>query len=254
MKRILWLATLVLVLGSLGMAQKFRTFPEIKQSGKILIGTEGAFPPFNFFDDQNNLKGFDIDIGNAIAKQLGLEPEWKAHAWDTMLIALNQGRFDFVIASHTITEERAKAVDFSKPYYCTGNVIVSKPGGPQTPEELKGKVIGAQLGTTFEEFAKQFGPKQLKTYQTNPDAVQDLMLGRIDAWITDQFTAIEAIQSRDLNLQISGLLNKEEIGMAVAKGNSLLLAALNQALDEIQANGVYEQISMKWFGKDIRCK
>ncbi|ADR36752.1 amino acid ABC transporter substrate-binding protein, PAAT family [Oceanithermus profundus DSM 14977] len=254
MKRILWLASLVLVLGSLGMAQKFRTFPEIKQSGKILIGTEGAFPPFNFFDDQNNLKGFDIDIGNAIAGQLGLGPEWKAHAWDTMLIALNQGRFDFVIASHTITEERAKAVDFTKPYYCTGNVIVSKPGGPQTPEELKGKVIGAQLGTTFEEFAKQFGPKQLKTYQTNPDAVQDLMLGRIDAWITDQFTAIEAIQSRDLNLQISGLLNREEIGMAVAKGNSLLLAALNQALDEIQANGVYEQISMKWFGKDIRCK
>jgi len=254
MKRILWLATLVLALGSLGMAQKFRTFPEIKQSGKILIGTEGAFPPFNFFDDQNQLKGFDIDIGNAIAKQLGLEPEWKAHAWDTMLIALNQGRFDFVIASHTITAERAKAVDFSKPYYCTGNVIVSKPGGPQTPEELKGKVIGAQLGTTFEEFAKQFDPKELKTYQTNPDAVQDLMLGRIDAWITDQFTAIEAIRSRDLNLQVSGLLNKEEIGMAVAKGNSLLLAALNQALDEIQANGVYEQISMKWFGKDIRCK
>ena len=133
MKKILWLTSIVLVLGSLGMAQKFRTFPEIKQSGKIFIGTEGAFPPFTFFDDQNNLKGFDIDIGNAIAKQLGLEPEWKAHAWDTLLIALNQGRFDFVIASHTITEERAKAVDFSKPYYCTGNVIVSKPKGPQTP-------------------------------------------------------------------------------------------------------------------------
>ncbi len=254
MKKIIWMAALILVLGSLGMAQKFRTFPEIKQSGKILIGTEGAFPPFNFFDDKNNLKGFDIDIGNAIAKQLGLEPDWKAHAWDTMLIALNQGRFDFVIASHTITEERAKAVDFTKPYYCTGNVIVSKPGGPQTPAELQGKVIGAQLGTTFEEFAKQFAAREIKTYQTNPDAVQDLMMGRIDAWITDQFTAIEAIQSRNLNLQISSLLNTERIGMAVAKGNSLLLAALNQALDKIQENGVYEQISYKWFGKDIRCK
>ncbi len=254
MKRILWLAAIVWVLGSLGMAQKFRTFPEVKQSGKILIGTEGAFPPFNFFDDQNNLKGFDIDIGNAVAKQLGLEPEWKAHAWDTMLIALNQGRFDFVIASHTITEERAKAVDFSKPYYCTGNVIVSKPGGPQMPADLKGKVIGAQLGTTFEEYAKQFDAREIKTYQTNPDAVQDLMMGRIDAWITDQFTALEAVQSRDLDLQISSLLNTEQIGMAVAKGNKLLLAALNQALDEIQANGVYEQISKKWFGKDIRCK
>ncbi len=254
MKKLLWLSALVLVLGSLSMAQQYRTFPEIKQSGKILIGTEGQFPPFNYFNDKNQLEGFDIDIGNAIAEQLGLTPEWKAHAWDTMLIALNQGRFDFVIASHTITEERAKAVDFTNPYYCTGNVIVSKPGGPQTPEELKGKVIGAQLGTTFEEFAKQFEPKQLKTYQTNPDAVQDLMMGRIDAWITDQFTALEAIKSRGLNLQVSEPLNKEEIGMAVAKGNSLLLAALNQALAEIQANGVYEQISMKWFGKDIRCK
>jgi len=254
MKRIVWLALLVLAVGSLGMAQKFRTFPEIKKSGKILIGTEGAFKPFNYFDDENHLKGFDIDVGNAIAKQLGLEPEWKAHAWDTMLIALNQGRFDFVIASHTITPERAKAVDFSKPYYCTGNVIVSKPGGPKTPADLKGKVIGAQLGTTFEEFAKQFDPKQIKTYQTNPDALQDLLMGRIDAWITDQFTAIEAVKSRDLNLQISDLLNTEKIGMAVAKGNSLLLAAINKALDDIQSNGVYEQISMKWFGKDIRCK
>ena len=254
MKRIVWLALLVLAFGSLGMAQKFRTFPEIKKSGKILIGTEGAFKPFNYFDDENHLKGFDIDIGNAIAKQLGLEPEWKAHAWDTMLIALNQGRFDFVIASHTITPERAKAVDFSKPYYCTGNVIVSKPGGPKTPADLKGKVIGAQLGTTFEEFAKQFDPKQIKTYQTNPDALQDLLMGRIDAWITDQFTALEAVKSRNLNLQISNLLNTEKIGMAVAKGNSLLLAAINKALDDIQSNGVYEQISMKWFGKDIRCK
>jgi len=254
MKRIVWLALLVLALGSLGMAQKFRTFPEIKKSGNILIGTEGAFKPFNFFDDENHLKGFDIDVGNAIAKQLGLKPEWKAHAWDTMLIALNQGRFDFVIASHTITPERSKAVDFSKPYYCTGNVIVSKPGGPKTPADLKGKVIGAQLGTTFEEFAKQFDPKQIKTYQTNPDALQDLLMGRIDAWITDQFTAIEAMKSRKLNLQISDLLNTEKIGMAVAKGNSLLLAAINKALDDIQSNGVYEQISMKWFGKDIRCK
>ncbi len=254
MKKLIWFGVLVLALASLASAQQFRTFPQIKKSGKILIGTEGAFPPFNFFDDQNHLKGFDIDIGNAIAKQLNLQPEWKAHAWDTMLIALNQGRFDFVIASHTITAERAKAVDFSKPYYCTGNVIVTKPGGPLTPEALKGKVIGAQLGTTFEEFAKQFGPKQLKTYQTNPDAVQDLMMGRIDAWITDQFTAIEAIKTRNLNLKVSGLLNKEEIGMAVAKGNSLLLAAINKALDDIQANGVYAKISDKWFGQDIRCK
>ncbi len=256
MRKVLAILALGLLVGSLATAAKFRTFAEIQKSGKVIIGTEGEFPPFNYFDEKNNLVGFDIDIGNALAKKLGLKPEWKAQPFDTLLIALNQGRFDFVIASHTITPERAKAVDFTKPYYCTGNVIVAKPGGPKTPEELKGKKVAVQVGTTYYDWVVENVPgvAEVKTFPTNPAALEALLSGRVDAWVTDQFTALEVIKKRGVKLQISDLLNKEEIGIAVAKGNQGLLTALNNALDAILKDGTYEQISMKWFGKDIRCK
>ncbi|AEB12209.1 ABC transporter substrate-binding protein [Marinithermus hydrothermalis] len=254
MKQRVWLLLVLMLWASLGLAQRFRSLDQIQADGTIVIGTEGAFPPFNFFDE-GNLVGFDIEIGQALAERLGVKYEWKAQAFDTLLIALNQGRFDFVIASHTITPERAQAVDFTKPYYCTGNLIVALPGGPRTPEELKGKVVGVQVGTTYFEYAQTIeGIKEIKTYQTNPDALQDLLNQRIDAWITDQFTALEAMKQRDVELQLSDLLVREEIGIAVAKGNETLLAALNNALDEILADGTYAAISEKWFGQDIRCK
>ena len=256
MRKLVLFLSFALALSAFGFAAKYRTFAEIKKSGKVIIGTEGEYPPFNYFNEKNELVGFDIDIGNAMAEKLGLKPEWKAQPFDTLLIALNQGRFDFVIASHTITPERAKAVDFTKPYYCTGTVIVSKPGGPKTPEELKGKVVAVQVGTTFYEWVKENVPDvaEIKTFPTNPAALEALLSGRVDAWVTDQFTALEAIKQRGVELQVSDPVNREEIGIAVAKGNKGLLTALNNALDAIMADGTYEKISLKWFGKDIRCK
>ena len=140
-----WVLLLVLALGA-ALAQ-VRSFEEIKRSGEIRIGTEGAFPPFNYFDERNQLTGFEVDLGNAIAERLGLKPRWIVQSFDTLLIQLNQGRFDFVIASHGITEERARAVDFTNPHYCTGGVIVSRKGGPRTTKDLQGKVVGVQVGT-----------------------------------------------------------------------------------------------------------
>jgi polar amino acid transport system substrate-binding protein len=161
---------------ALGLAfAQVRTFDQIKKSGEIRIGTEGAFPPFNYFDEKNQLTGFEVDLGNAIAKKLGLKPKWIAQAFDSLLIQLNQGRFDFVIASHGITEERAKAVDFTNPHYCTGGIIVSKKGGPKTKKDLEGKVVGVQIGTTYMEAAQKIpGVKEVRTYQKDPEALQDL--------------------------------------------------------------------------------
>jgi len=256
MKKAVLALALMAALGSLVLAASYRTFDEIVTSGKVIVGTEGEFPPFNYFDEQNNLVGFDIDIGNALVEKLGLKGEWKAQPFDTLLIALNQGRFDFVVASHTITPERSKAVDFTNPYYCTGNLIVSKPGGPKSLADLKGKVVGVQVGTSYYDFVVEKAPgvKEVKTFPTNPNALEALLSGRVDAWVTDQFTALEVVKKRGVSLQLSGLLNKEEIGIPVAKGNQGLLRALNMALDLIQADGTYAQISMKWFGKDIRCQ
>lgn len=249
------LVFLALLLG-LAFAQ-VRTWDQIKRSGEIRIGTEGAFPPFNFFNEKNQLTGFEVDLGNALAAKLGVKPRWIAQAFDTLLIQLNQGRFDFVIASHGITPERAKAVDFTNPHYCTGGIIVSKKGGPKTAKDLEGKVVGVQVGTTYMEAAQKIpGLKEVRTYQKDPDALQDLLAGRLDAWITDRFVAKEAIKERKLEgtLQLGELLFQEKVAMAVAKGNKTLLAALNQALAALMKDGTYAKISQKWFGEDVRCR
>ncbi|WP_117236764.1 ABC transporter substrate-binding protein [Thermus sediminis] len=245
----------VLALG-LGLAQ-VRTLDQIRRGGEIRIGTEGEFPPFNYFDERNQLVGFEIDLGNAIARKLQLRPRWIAQPFDTLLIQLGQGRFDFVIASHGITEERARAVDFANPHYCTGGILVSRKGGPKTLGDLRGRVVGVQIGTTYMEAAQRIpGIRQVRTYQRDPDALQDLLAGRIDTWITDRFVAKEAIRERRLEgtLEVGELVFQERVAMAVAKGNRSLLEALNRALADLMRDGTYAEISKKWFGEDVRCK
>ncbi|TBH21755.1 ABC transporter substrate-binding protein [Thermus thermamylovorans] len=252
-KAILILAALAL---SLSLAQ-VRPLDQIRRSGEIRIGTEGEFPPFNFFDERGQLAGFEIDLGNALAARLNLRPQWVAQPFDTLLIQLGQGRFDFVIASHGITEERARAVDFTNPHYCTGGVIVSRRGGPRTARDLQGRVVGVQLGTTYMEAAQRIpGVRQVRTYPRDPDALQDLLAGRLDAWITDRFVAKEAIRERRLEntLQLGELVFQERVAMAVAKGNRTVLEALNRALADLMRDGTYAQLSQRWFGEDVRCR
>ncbi len=198
-----------------------------------------------------------MDLGNALAQRLGLKPQWIPQSFDSLLIQLNQGRFDFVIASHGITPERAKAVDFTNPHYCTGGILVSRKGGPRTVKDLAGKVVGVQIGTTYMEAAQKIpGVKQVRTYQKDPEALQDLLAGRLDAWITDRFVAKEAIKERELEntLQLGELVFQERVAMAVAKGNKTMLEALNKALADLMQNGTYARISQKWFGEDVRCR
>lgn len=253
MKTPLILLALLSLLGA--QAQSYRSMDEIKSSGQILIGSEGEFPPFNFFDPQGNLSGFEIDVANALAEKLGLEPKWIPQSFDTLLIALNQGRFDFVIASHGITPERAHAVDFTDPHYCTGGMVVALPGGPKSAADLAGKRVGVQVGSTYFEAAGNItNIKEVKTYQSDPEALQDLLAHRIDAWITDRFVADNAAKERQLDLQMGELLFQEQVAMAVAKGNSELVSALNQGLAEIMTDGTYAEISQKWFGSNVSCQ
>lgn len=108
----------------------------------------------------------------------------------------------------------------------------------------------------WKRLRKSPGVKQVRTYQKDPDALQDLLAGRLDAWITDRFVAKEAIKERKLEntLQVGELVFQEKVAMAVAKGNKSLLQALNQALADLLKDGTYAQISKKWFGEDVRCR
>jgi polar amino acid transport system substrate-binding protein len=232
-----------------------RTFDEIKKDGTIIIASEGAFPPFNYFDGPK-LTGFEIDVAEAMAKKMGVKVEWKALSFDALLAGLRQDRWDMVIASFGITPERAKAVTFTNPHYCSGGIIVAKDPAIKTVGDLKGKVLSVQTGTTYlENVQKLPGLKDVKNFPKDTDARAALVAGRVDAWVTDRFVALEALKADPkAGLHAGDFVFVEKIASAVQKGNASLAAAIDKALAEIQADGTYEAISKKYMGEDIRCR
>lgn len=232
-----------------------KSLEEIQKSGKIVIGTDGTFPPFQFFAD-GKLSGFEIDIGNEVAKRLGVKPEWKPMAFDALLAGLRQDRWDIVIASFTITEERAKAVQFTSPLYCTGGVIVSNQPDIKTAKDLDGKVVSAQTGSTYFLKATSLpGIKQVRNFASDSDARNSMAAGRADAWITDKFVAKLSIEKQpDHGMAIGDQLFTEKVASAVNNDNDALADAYDQALKDMKADGTYEKISQKWFNEDIRCQ
>ncbi len=239
---------------ALGASASARTLDEIKKDGTMIIATEGAFKPFNYFEG-NKLTGFEVDLGNAIAKQLGFKTKWVTQPFDSLLIGLDQNRYDFVIASHGITPEREKAVDFTSPHYCTGGVVVAKPGGAKTAADLKGKTVLVQVGTTYLDNVKKVpGVGDVKTYPKDTDAIQALLSNRGDAWVSDKFVVLDALKANPGKFQQGDFLFQEKIGMAVKKGDTSLKAALNDALAALEKDGTYAKISDQYFGQDVRCK
>jgi polar amino acid transport system substrate-binding protein len=255
MKRPLQTALLTLTaLAMLASTAQARTWADIKKSGTIKIATEGAFPPFNLLKGKE-LTGFEVDLANELARGLGLKVQWITQPFDNLLIGLKSDRYDFVIASHGITPERAKAVDFSNPHYCTGGAIVTKPGGPMTAAALNGKSVAVQVGTTYlENVRKVSGVTDVKTFPKDTDAQAALMAGRADAWVGDKFTGIELVKAQKGKVVQGALLFNERIGMAVQKGNASLLKELNAALTKSLSDGSYAKLSGKYFGQDVRCK
>lgn len=231
-----------------------RDLAEVKSSGTIRIATEGATPPFNFFEG-DKLTGFDVDLGTAIAKELGLKVEWVTLAFDGLLVGLDHDRYDLVVAGHGITPERQTAVDFSIPYVCSGAAIVAKEGGAKTVADLAGKVIGVQVGTTYlTAVDKVPGVKEVKTFPKDTDALQNLLAGRTEVWISDKLTALTAAEKNpEAKLQVGDLLFEERYGMAFKKGNDDLRGAVDKALADMLAGEGYKKISDHYFKQDIRC-
>ncbi len=232
-----------------------RTFEEIKKDGKIIVATEGAYPPFNYFQGPT-LTGFEIDLAEALAKKMGVAIEWRALAFDALLAGLRQDRWDMVIASFGITEERSKAVSFTKPHYCSGGVIVARDASIRTAKDLAGKVVAVQTGTTYlENVQKLPGLKDVKNFPKDTDARSALASGRADAWVTDKFVAKAAVDGNaSSGLKIGDYVFVERIATAVKKGNVSLAQAVNKALDEVMADGTYAAISKKYMNEDIRCR
>ena len=232
-----------------------REWNVIKQSGTLVAATEGGFQPFNYYDGPK-LTGFEVDLAEAIAKKLGLKLEWRVVPFDGQIAALKQDRFDFAIASHGYTEERAKSVDFANPHYCTGGQIAAHKDGPLTVVALNGKTVGVQLATSYADAAKKVkGIKTIKTYKGDPEAFAALRANKVDAWISDKFT-VKATLDKNPDAGITGgeLAFVERVSMILRKNNKELADKLNQALAEVMKDGTYKALSEKYFKEDVSCR
>lgn len=258
MSRVLtWVAGAAAVVMMFGAtAASARNVDAIKKAGTIIVATEGQYAPFNFFEG-SKLSGFEVDVMEGVAKKMGLKIEWKTLGFDALLTGLGQDRWDLVIASHGITEERAKAVTFTDPHYCSGGAIVTKNAALRTAKDLAGKTIAVQTGSSYLEAAQKIpGVKEVKNFPKDPDAQAAVMSDRADVWVTDKFVVMDVLKTqKNTGLRATGMLFVEKIAAAVAKGNDGLAGAYNKALGEFMAKGGgYDALSMKYFGEDVRCK
>ena len=232
-----------------------RTLDEVKKDGKIIVATEGQFAPFNYFKG-TQLTGFEVEVAELVVKKMGLKLEWKTLGFDALLTGLAQNRWDVVIASHGVTEERAKAVTFANPHYCSGGMIVAMDAKIRTAADLTGKVVAVQTGTSYlENVQKIANIKDMKNFPTDVDARSALVSKRVDAWVTDRFVAKEvAAKNPTVGFKLGELVFVEQVASAVTKGNTGLADAWNKALKELIADGTVGKISQKYFQEDVTCK
>ncbi|MGD0473031.1 MAG: cystine ABC transporter substrate-binding protein [Candidatus Velthaea sp.] len=229
---------------------------DVKKRGTLRIALEGTFPPFNFQDSSGNLSGFEIDLGNALAKQLGVKAEFLPTKWDGILAGLDSGRYDIVLNQVTITPERQAKYDFSAPYTVSGiQILVKKADADRikTADDLAGKAVGVGLGTNYETWLRKNVPTaNVKTYDDDPTKFADLRTGRLDAVLADRLVAANRIKQFGGDVVPAGdPLAKELQGIAVRKDHPDLRAALDKALLALHSDGSFVAISDKWFGSDV---
>ncbi len=249
-----WAAAAAMVALAAGVANA-----EIK---KVVIGTEGAYPPFNNLTSDGQLVGFDVDIAKALCEEMKVECEFVTQDWDGIIPALIAGKFDAIIASMSITEERMKVVDFTNKYYNTPPAIAvpkdSKLSGV-TAADLSGIRLGAHSSTTHSNYAEaKFPDADLQLYPTADEYKLDLANGRIDAavddvvvlseWLaTDDGACCKILDTLTPDIEING----PGAGIAIRKGEDELKDMFNKAIDAIRANGKYKEINDKYFDFDV---
>jgi len=254
----------LIAVAAVAIAASFSTAPvqadeleKLKESGEMRIAMSGQYPPFSFTNEQNEVVGFDVAIGSAIADKIGVKPKIVTTPFDGIIAGLLAKKYDAVVASMTITPEREKAVDFVGPYYHAGRTIVVKDSSPvQKLEELNGKTVGVTMGDSHEKWAKAQGDLTVRTYKGLPEMLIDLDAGRLDALVMDSIPVMIAVKETGQKVRILETPNiegaREALGIAIRKNNPELKAAMQKALDEMLADGSYEKISMEWIGSDIR--
>jgi lysine-arginine-ornithine-binding protein len=229
---------------------------------KVKIGTEGAYPPFNSIDENGELVGFDVDIAKALCDAANFECEFVIQDWDGIIPALHAKKFDAIIASMSITEERKQVVDFTDKYYNTPAKFIAVKGQEFefTPEGLAGKIIGTQRATIHENFLRDnFTDSDIRVYATQDEANADLAAGRLDLVLADSVALDEGFLKTPPGACCEfvgpGYSDPkwfgDGAGIAIRKGEADLVNAFNAALKQIREDGTYKKINDKYFEFDV---
>lgn len=239
-----------------------QSWHKIKEKGEFVVGLDDNYPPAGFRDQAGELVGFDIDLAKEAAKRLGVKAVFKPVQWDGVLLNLKSGDIDLIWNALGITPERQKEIGFTDSYMTDRNIIVVQSGSPiKSKEDLEGKIIGLQLGSTAEPAVNK-DPiaskiKEIRKYESPTVALMDLEAGRINAVVTNEMNARYLITTEKtadkytIFTEEQGDFGKEPFGVGIRLEDKTFLAELNRVLNEMKADGTAAKISDQWFGSNI---
>lgn len=225
----------------------------VRATGEISFAMSGGYPPFNFYNESNELVGFDVDVAREVARRLGVALKPVTTEWSGIIEGLRAGAYDGILGSMAITAERLKVVDFSVPYYYSGaQLLVREDASFIDPAELAGRTVGLVTGTTFEGDAKALGAGEIRLYKDDTQTLTELNSGVVDAVITDRVVGIGAMNSGKFAIRLlGGPLRSEDIGVAFRKDDGALRDAVSAALAAMHQDGTLTAFSRQWLGVDV---
>ena len=251
------LLALMMALGMTALAEESKDqLARIQEKGEIVIATEGTWAPWTYTDENGNLVGFDVEIATAIAEKLGVKATFVTVEWDGILAGIDSGRYDIAANGIDVTEQRSEKYNFSTPYAYNRTALVVRGDNEDIKsfEDLKGKKTTNSIASTYMTLAESYGATAIGV-DTLDQTLRMVLTGRADATLNAEVSFYDYMRVHpDAQLKVVALTEEaSRVALPIRKGaeNASLLAAINQAIDELQAEGELSRISEKYFGKDI---
>jgi cystine transport system substrate-binding protein len=227
---------------------------KIKDDGKLLVGTEGTYPPFTFHDTSGNLTGFDVEVATEVAKRLGVKPEFKETQWDAMFAGLDAKRFDMVANQVGIRPDRQEKYDFSDPYITSAGVLIAHKDNDKVKsfEDIKGLNAAQSLTSNYADVAKKYGAN-IVGVEGFQQAAELLAQKRVDVTINDRIAYLDYTKQKpDAPLKVIATADDaSSSGFMFRKKSDTLVDEVNKALKDMVDDGTYKKISEKWFGENV---
>ncbi|MBO0586315.1 amino acid ABC transporter substrate-binding protein [Sporosarcina sp. E16_8] len=227
---------------------------KVQDEGKLVIGTEGTYPPFTFHDDKGELTGFDVEIAKEITKRLGVEAVFLETQWDAIFAGLDSKRFDMIANQVGIREDRIEKYDFSEPYITSAAVLIANVNNKAVTsfEAIKGLKSAQSLTSNYADIARTYDAEIVGVEGFN-QAIELINSKRVDVTINDKMSFLDFKKHKpDAPVEIVATADDaSQSGLMFRKGNETLITEVNKALNEMIEDGTYLKISEKWFGEDV---